>query len=249
MEKLVRRHVPDHLRARGEKVETRIAEPHEMLGLLRDKLVEEVQELVEAIDAGAEGQIIEELADVHEVIDAFTGPHLTVSSGPERGLWIGHEARARQFDKATEKGDFTNIVMMLDVPEPMILHCPKCGVQHVDRGIWGTTRVHRTHCAGCGELWKPFDYATVGVEDVAVFKLAGSGAAIGTGATDPAVHVGLLEIQAWLRERADKLKVDVKIELFAFFDRLRKTITLNRGQSAEVLANSILAHLDLESQE
>jgi predicted house-cleaning noncanonical NTP pyrophosphatase (MazG superfamily) len=237
MEKLVRRHVPDQLRAKGEKVETRIAEPSEMLGLLRDKLVEEVQELVEAIDAGAESQIIEELADVHEVIDAFTGPHSTVSSGPHRGLWIGHQARARQFDKATEKGDFTNIVMTLDAPEPMILHCLKCKTQHIDKGIWGTTRIHRTHlCSACGHLFKPFDHATVGVEDVAAYKFAG-----------PVVPVA--EIQTWLRERADKLKADVKADMLVFFDRLRKTIALNRGQSADVLANSVLAHLDLESKE
>ena len=248
LEKLVRRHVPDQLRAQGEKIETRIAEPGEMLGLLRDKLKEEIDELFEAIDAKSEYQIIEELADVREVIDAFSGPYLVVSAGPKQGLWIGHEAHSRQFDKAAQKGDFTGIVMAIDAPEPMILHCPKCGTQHIDRGVWGTTRIHRTHlCAACGHLFKPFNYATVGVEDVAVYKLAGSGGTIGGAAADPTVHVA--EIQAWLRERTDKLKADVKIEMFAFFDRLRKTITLNRGQSAEVLANSILAQLDLESQE
>ena len=175
-EKLVRRHVPDQLRARGEKIETRVAEPGEMLKLLRDKLVEEVAELVEAIDAKSESQIIEELADVREVLDAFNGPHLTVSDGPKRGLWLGNEASSRQFDKAAQKGKFTDVVMKLDEPVPMILHCPKCKAQHIDRGVYATTRVHRTHlCSTCGELFKPFDYATVGVEDVAVYKFAGSG--------------------------------------------------------------------------
>lgn len=159
-EKLVRRHVPDQLRALGEKIETRIAEPGEMLKLLRDKLVEEVQELIEAIDAGAEDQIIEELADVREVINGFSGPHLKTKSGS----WLGNEAASRQQKKWEEKGSFRNIVMKLDEPVPHVIHCPKCGGQHIDRGIWATIRVHRTHlCEHCGETFRPFSYASVGV--------------------------------------------------------------------------------------
>jgi len=163
LEKLVRRHVPDQLRARGEKVETRVAEPGEMLGLLKAKLQEEIAELFEALavqDATRKDhpQVIEELADVHEVLDALEdclGGSLT-----------SIKVSVRRREKWDEKGRFTNIVMALDPPVPMVLHCPKCGAQHIDRGVYAT-RVHRTHlCAGCGELWKPFDYATVGVESV-----------------------------------------------------------------------------------
>ena len=71
MEKLVRQHVPDQLRALGETIETRIARPEEMLKLLRDKLVEEVSELVEAIDSDTPDQIAEELSDVMEVVDTL----------------------------------------------------------------------------------------------------------------------------------------------------------------------------------
>jgi predicted house-cleaning noncanonical NTP pyrophosphatase (MazG superfamily) len=234
LEKLVRRHVPDQLRARGERVETRIAKPDEMLGLLRDKLKEEIDELFEALDMEAAARkedtdpVVEELADVMESIAALEA-HLGASTVIR--------ASVRKSEKREEKGRFTNIVMALDAPEPLILHCPKCGTKHVDKGIWGTTRIHRTHlCSGCGELWKPFAHATVGVEDVAVYKLAGA-------------IVPVAEVQAFLRERTDALKVKVKVEMFAFFDRLRKTIALNRGQSAEVLANSVLAHLDQESTE
>jgi rubredoxin len=38
---------------------------------------------------------------------------------------------------------------------PMVLHCPECGKQHLDEGVW-ETREHRTHqCQHCGHLWRP----------------------------------------------------------------------------------------------
>lgn len=38
---------------------------------------------------------------------------------------------------------------------PMVLHCPRCEVQHLDEGEW-ETREHRTHqCQHCGHLWRP----------------------------------------------------------------------------------------------
>jgi len=52
MEKLVRH------RLRGTEGEFRVARPEEMLGLLRAKLLEETAELVEAIDAIADEQIL-----------------------------------------------------------------------------------------------------------------------------------------------------------------------------------------------
>jgi len=51
-------------------------------------------------------------------------------------------------------------------PVPMLLWCPKCHVQHVDRGEWATpAKAHRKHlCEACGHAWKPAAEATVGVE-------------------------------------------------------------------------------------
>ena len=168
LEKLVRHHSPEQLEAQGEKVTWRIADHSEMLSLLRAKIIEEVEELVEAIDAKSP-HVIEELADVSEVVMA-----LRACLGP---FEVDEKIREKFFDR----GSFMRGVVMTIVPAvPMILHCPKCGEKHVDRGIFGTTHVHRTHlCHACGETWKPFDYATVGVEDVAVYKLAGSGNVIG----------------------------------------------------------------------
>lgn len=58
---------------------------------------------------------------------------------------------------------------------PMVLYCPNCKRQHVDvdddTGNWATSRLHRKHLCkpsdgGCGHVWRPFDYATVGVKEV-----------------------------------------------------------------------------------
>jgi predicted RNA-binding Zn-ribbon protein involved in translation (DUF1610 family) len=73
------------------------------------------------------------------------------------------------------------------VPIPMILFCPACGNQHIDReeehnphcavhlvtplpctcGRW-TNPPHRSHlCAGCGHIWRPSDVRTAGVAEIA----------------------------------------------------------------------------------
>lgn len=61
-------------------------------------------------------------------------------------------------------------------PIPMILHCPSCGMQHIDApelvddgsvmGVWDNPP-HRSHlCHGCGTIWRPADVPTVGVEAI-----------------------------------------------------------------------------------
>ena len=50
----------------------------------------------------------------------------------------------------------------------MILHCPKCGLQHVDApdDEW-TNPPHRSHlCHGCGCIWRPADVPTNGVKQI-----------------------------------------------------------------------------------
>lgn len=70
-------------------------------------------------------------------------------------------------------------------PIPMILHCPTCGLQHIDeaemppmtyalgmvaastRPLWGNPP-HRSHlCARCSCIWRPADVPTEGVQAVA----------------------------------------------------------------------------------
>lgn len=59
-------------------------------------------------------------------------------------------------------------------PIDMILHCPKCRLQHIDEpiGEWDgkawTNPPHRSHlCHGCGHIWRPADIATNGVREIA----------------------------------------------------------------------------------
>lgn len=66
-------------------------------------------------------------------------------------------------------------------PIDMVLHCPACGLQHIDAPepelgpnvtgdgdmpLWNNPP-HRSHlCAGCGHVWRPADVATNGVRAV-----------------------------------------------------------------------------------
>lgn len=51
---------------------------------------------------------------------------------------------------------------------PMLLFCPKCGVQHVDAPSEGWTNPpHRSHlCHACGTIWRPADVPTEGVASI-----------------------------------------------------------------------------------
>jgi len=79
--------------------------------------------------------------------------------------------------------------MSSDQPIDMVLHCPKCGLQHIDAPdglrVWGgkdengmnhvseegpgawDNPPHRSHmCHGCGHIWRPADVPTNGVQAV-----------------------------------------------------------------------------------
>ncbi|NJB80343.1 hypothetical protein [Xanthomonas arboricola] len=54
-------------------------------------------------------------------------------------------------------------------PVPMVLHCPRCHLQHIDAPDERTAEwdnpPHRSQlCHGCGCIWRPADVPTVGVE-------------------------------------------------------------------------------------
>lgn len=54
-------------------------------------------------------------------------------------------------------------------PVPMVLHCPRCHLQHIDapdeRTPGWQNPPHRSHlCHGCGLIWRPADVPTIGVE-------------------------------------------------------------------------------------
>jgi len=83
----------------------------------------------------------------------------------------------KQFTETDETIAALRAALALPVPatvEPidMVLHCPKCGLQHVDGhdaraeiepGYW-TNPPHRSHlCHGCAWVWRPADVPTNGV--------------------------------------------------------------------------------------
>lgn len=149
-EKLVRDGLVDKL----DKSEFRFADESEMVGLLVAKLREEVDEFSEAVAANSRQQEIEELGDVYQVV-----VELLMRIGMSR-------VHLQNAVKTEERGGFRKrVVLKLRAPIAMVLICPECNGQHVDRGVWATTRIHRSHlCEHCGNVWKPFEYATVGVE-------------------------------------------------------------------------------------
>lgn len=50
----------------------------------------------------------------------------------------------------------------------MVLHCPECGKQHVDKpGPGWRNPPHRSHlCGHCLTIWRPADVPTNGVERI-----------------------------------------------------------------------------------
>jgi len=92
--------------------------------------------------------------------------------------------------KAQEIIDRLDLPPLNGEPVPMVLFCPKCGVQHIDEpelpyigdriietgdeeaaacireATWNNPP-HRSHlCLSCGHIWRPADIATVGVQAV-----------------------------------------------------------------------------------
>jgi len=55
-------------------------------------------------------------------------------------------------------------------PIQMILYCPECNYQHIDRDEWAT-RLHKTHlCNNCQYEWRPYEEYTVGVNEIIEVK-------------------------------------------------------------------------------
>ena len=98
-DKLVRDGIPTVLKAAGVPYETRTAEPRERYFLLLQKLKEEVAELV---DAGFNEEILQESADILEVLDAIA-----------KLLGDPNGARDRQLAKREERGGFEKWIVLI----------------------------------------------------------------------------------------------------------------------------------------
>lgn len=94
--KLVRDKIPEIVRERGAEPVTRIADADEYRGLLRDKLVEEVEEFLDSEDP-------HELADVLEVLLA-----LAIDLGVDRD-----QLERLRTAKVAERGGFSRRIVWL----------------------------------------------------------------------------------------------------------------------------------------
>ena len=112
-------------------------------------------------------------------------------------------------------------------PIPMILHCPACGTQHIDKpegqaypgmtaeesraqndssGLWSNPP-HRSHlCHSCGHIWRPADVATTGVDCIQTHGEADSPVADPTkigqpaGVAEQVLQTVKKERDAWQKE-------------------------------------------------
>lgn len=88
---------------------------------------------------------------------------LSVAYGALRNVLL----LAVQADLTLREIDILRAAERIPPPVKMEITCPKCLKQHVDQEEWATTRVHKNHlCEHCGNLWRPFPFATIGVESV-----------------------------------------------------------------------------------
>lgn len=120
----------------------------------------------------AEQNYLEQIDKLEKVVAYATGDKLTTSG------WA----------TATIKSTIDEVVAecisaALSEPIDMVLHCPVCGLQHIDAPERGrlvssgpnagratrgwTNPPHRSHlCHGCGHIWRPADVPTNGVAAV-----------------------------------------------------------------------------------
>jgi hypothetical protein len=96
----------------------------------------------------------------------WTGPegqrHHQSSQEIDLVFWRAVQAQI-QLEAKEEGKDGPDQRVPIELPIPMVLHCPDCKTQHVDEDEW-KTKVHRTHlCANCKKEWQPSLCPTVGV--------------------------------------------------------------------------------------
>lgn len=101
-------------------------------------------------------------------------------------------------------------------PVDMVLHCPDCGLQHIDAPTdeWSNPP-HRSHlCHGCGHTWRPADVPTNGVAAVKTTGKADSPLAPPTAGTPAAAGLSALTKDefadmVWARMRDAALRDDL----------------------------------------
>lgn len=108
-QKLVRDRIPERIRSRGEDAHITHLSGDELLEKLREKISEEAYEL---FWAGTSDEVLEELADLYEVLEAY-----------EMRLGIKKEdVQLVQERKREERGGFEDGIILLETRESPIIH-------------------------------------------------------------------------------------------------------------------------------
>jgi len=96
------------------------------------------------------------------------------------GAWVTADLREEDRLNDCDKFEVQKLYTHYEGFKPisMILHCPSCGMQHIDapeegdgtrgppNGVWDNPP-HRSHlCHGCGTIWRPSDVPTTGVASI-----------------------------------------------------------------------------------
>ncbi|UOQ69174.1 nucleoside triphosphate pyrophosphohydrolase [Hymenobacter volaticus] len=101
--KLIRDYIPAIITAAGRSCETRVLDQQEFLVALREKLVEEAQE----VRTAREDQLPTELADVLEVFETLLAAH---------GVSM-EEVRLLQAERRRDRGGFASRLQLIRVQE------------------------------------------------------------------------------------------------------------------------------------
>jgi len=107
--KLVRDKVPEIIQRSAKSFQCVTLSDAEYVQALGKKLVEEAQETAIALDSGNSEELLEELADLYEVIDAI----LTTKDIQKA------QASAKQTEKRLERGGFEKRIKLLWVEDKM----------------------------------------------------------------------------------------------------------------------------------
>lgn len=112
-----------------------------------------------------------DVQSIHDAIDALKQSELVKIHGEEYAVHPVVAAELLRLHMAAKQ-------RVPSDPIDMVLHCPTCGMQHIDApeehsavlprnyGHWSNPP-HRSHlCHGCGHIWRPADVPTNGVAAV-----------------------------------------------------------------------------------
>ena len=103
--KLVRDNIPSIIESEGKQATYKVLNEKDAKICLRLKLTEEIQELLAAVDASNIDSIIEEAADVMEVLDALLNAY---------GIDADTVALVQKY-KREKKGGFDKMIFLLNV--------------------------------------------------------------------------------------------------------------------------------------